>query len=127
MNISDKKVISKLWNSSKIQDTLRKQQINLINSLSEITELFTQKNADMSNYNELALISVKEWKMMINCKKDSLIQIEKKDQHYYLLKLTEDNLNVLQKNIRKGFKEDHTVKNASQSAAVIIYKKINEL
>ena len=63
----------------------------------------------------------------MNCKKDSLIQIKEKDQHYYLLKLTEDNLNVLQKDIREGLKEDYTVKNALQSTAVAVYKKINEL
>ena len=64
---------------------------------------------------------------MINCKKDSLIQIKKEDQHYYLSELTEDNLNALQKSIKKGLKEDHTVKNASQSAAVTVYKKIDRL
>ena len=64
---------------------------------------------------------------MINYKKDSLIQIKKKDQHHYLLKLTEDNLNVLQKDIKKGLKESYTIKNASQSAAVTVYKKINRL
>ena len=64
--------------------------------------------------------------MIINCKKDSLIQIKKKDQHYYLLKLTEDDLNALQKDIKEGLKESHTVKNASQSA-VAVYKKINKL
>ena len=63
----------------------------------------------------------------MNCKKDSLIQMKKKDQHYYLLKLTEDDLNVLQKDIKKGLKESHTVKNALQSAAVAVYKKINRL
>ena len=65
--------------------------------------------------------------MIINCKKDSLIQIKKKDQHHYLLELTEDDLNVLQKSIKKGFKEDYTVKNTSQSTAVTVYKKINKL
>ena len=50
---------------------------------------------------------------MINCKKDNLIQIEKKDQHYYLSELTEDNFNVLQKDIKKDFKENYTVKDAS--------------
>ena len=49
---------------------------------------------------------------MINCKKDSLIQIKEKDQHYYLLKLIKDDLNVLQKNIKKDLKESYTVKNA---------------
>ena len=64
---------------------------------------------------------------MMNCKKDSLIQIKKKDQHHYLLKLTEDDLNALQKGIKKDLKESHTVKNTSQSAAVTVYKKINGL
>ena len=62
---------------------------------------------------------------MINYKKDSLIQIKKKDQHYYLSELTEDNLNALQKNIREDLKKNHTVKNALQSAAVTVHKKIN--
>ena len=48
----------------------------------------------------------------MNCKKDSLIQIEEKDQHYYLSELTKDDLNALQKNIKKGLKEDYTIKNA---------------
>ena len=65
--------------------------------------------------------------MMINYKKDSLIQIEKKDQHHYLLKLTEDDLNALQKDIKKGLKKNYTVKNALQNAAVTVYEKINEL
>ena len=65
--------------------------------------------------------------MIMNCKKDSLIQIKKKDQHYYLSELTEDNLNALQKNIKKGLKESHTVKNASQSTAVTVHKKIDRL
>ena len=65
--------------------------------------------------------------MMINHKKDSLIQIKKKDQYYYLSELTEDDLNVLQKNIKKDLKEDYTVKNALQNAAVAVYKKINRL
>ena len=64
---------------------------------------------------------------MMNCKKDNLIQIRKKDQHHYLSELTEDDLNALQKSIREGLKEDYTVKNASQSAAVTVYKKINRL
>ena len=64
---------------------------------------------------------------MMNYKEDSLIQVKKKDQYYYLLKLTEDNLNVLQKSIREDLKENYTVKNALQSAAVTVYKKINEL
>ena len=63
----------------------------------------------------------------MNCKKDSLIQIKKKDQHYHLLKLTEDDLNALQKGIKKDLKEDYTVKNALQNAAVAVYKKINGL
>ena len=65
--------------------------------------------------------------MMMNYKKDNLIQMKKKDQHYYLLKLTEDDLNILQKDIKKGLKEDYTVKNALQNAAVTVYKKINRL
>ena len=63
--------------------------------------------------------------MMMNCREDNLIQIKEKDQHYYLLKLTEDDLNVLQKGIKKDLKESYTVKNALQSAAVAVHKKIN--
>ena len=81
----------------------------------------------MLNYDELMLISAKEWKMMINHKKDSLIQVRKKDQHYYLSELTEDDLNALQKSIRKGLKEDYTVKDTSQSTVVTVYEKINRL
>ena len=64
---------------------------------------------------------------MINHKKDSLIQVKKKDQHYYLSELTEDDFNALQKNIKEGLKENYTVKNTSQSIAVTVYKKINRL
>ena len=63
----------------------------------------------------------------MNYKKDSLIQIKKKDQHHYLSESTEDNLNALQKGIKKGLKENHTVKNALQNAAVTVHKKINRL
>ena len=63
----------------------------------------------------------------MNYKKDSLIQMRKKDQYYYLSELTEDDLNVLQKSIKKGLKEDYAVKDASQNTAVTVYKKINEL
>ena len=77
-----------------------------------MTKLFTQKNTDTLNYNELTLILIKEWKMIMNYKKDNLIQMKKKDQYYYLSELTEDDLNVLQKDIKKGLKENHTVKNA---------------
>ena len=63
----------------------------------------------------------------MNHKKDSLIQIKKKDQHYYLLKLTEDDLNVLQKGIKKGLKENYAVKDALQSTAVTVYKKVDRL
>ena len=64
---------------------------------------------------------------MMNYRKDDLIQIKKKDQHYYLLKLTEDNFNVLQKGIKKDLKESYIIKNASQNAAVAVHKKINKL
>ena len=64
---------------------------------------------------------------MMNCKKDNLIQMKKKDQHYHLSKSTEDNLNVLQKSIREGLKKNYTVKNASQNAAVAVHKKIDRL
>ena len=63
----------------------------------------------------------------MNCREDNLIQMRKKDQHYYLLKLTKDDLNALQKGIKKGLKENHTVKNTLQNAAVTVHKKINKL
>ena len=63
----------------------------------------------------------------MNCKKNGLIQIEKKDQYYYLSELIKDDFNALQKDIKKGLKENHTVKNASQNAAVTVHKKINRL
>ena len=63
----------------------------------------------------------------MNCKEDDLIQMKEEDQHYYLSELTEDDLNVLQKSIKEGLKESHAVKDASQSAAVTVHKKIDRL
>ena len=53
--------------------------------------------------------------------------MKKKDQYHYLLKLTEDDLNALQKSIKEGLKENYAVEDASQNAAVTVYEKINKL
>jgi hypothetical protein len=118
-NIPDGKVVSKLWNSSKIQGALRRRKIDLTSPSPEVTELFAQENADTPNYDELASIPAKEWmKMMENRKGDGSSQVGKGNRDP--AEPTVEDLDALQAGIREGLREGPAVGDVSQDTAAAV-------
>jgi hypothetical protein len=105
-NIPDGKTVSKLWNSSRIQGTLRKHRVDLTAPSPEVAELFEKDNADTPSYDELASIPAKEWKkLMENCTGDSSGQVGEEMQGHDLSQPTAADLGALQKGVKEGLEE----------------------
>ena len=74
------KTIKRLWNSSKIQGSLRRRNIQLDESSPEIVELFERESRDTPSYDELASIPKAEWEKLLKERQkrsgDRLEQVE---------------------------------------------------
>jgi transposase InsO family protein len=110
--------IKGLWNSSKIQGTLRKRKITLNESSPEVAEIFEKENADTPSYDELASIPAKEWKKLMEERSgERSVQVGEGSERNASLPTAAD-LEALEQGIREGLTEGPTVEELQDTITV---------